>query len=140
MIVVDVNVLLYAYDGSEAKHQTSVEWIERTAESGELLGIPWHCVMAFLRITTESRGTRRPLSLAEAARAINRWLESPEITRPEPGPRFWGILHELGAESNTRGRGWSDAYLAALAIEHGAALATFDRDFRKFKGLKLVEL
>jgi len=29
-----------------------------------------------------------------------------------------------------------DAHLAALAIEHGAILATSDRDFTRFPGLK----
>ena len=31
----------------------------------------------------------------------------------------------------------SDAHLAALAIEHGAGLCTFDRDFDRFAGLSL---
>ena len=31
-----------------------------------------------------------------------------------------------------------DAYLAALAIEHGAAVATFDRDSARFPGVKIV--
>ena len=30
----------------------------------------------------------------------------------------------------------SDAHLAALAIEHGAEVVTFDRDFGRFKGLQ----
>jgi hypothetical protein len=30
----------------------------------------------------------------------------------------------------------ADTYLAALAIEHGAVLATTDRDFARFPGLK----
>jgi hypothetical protein len=29
-----------------------------------------------------------------------------------------------------------DAHLAALAIEHGATLATTDRDYARFPGLK----
>jgi uncharacterized protein len=32
----------------------------------------------------------------------------------------------------------SDAVLAALAIEHGAALASTDRDFARFPGLRWV--
>jgi len=31
-----------------------------------------------------------------------------------------------------------DAYLAALALEHGAALASSDRDLSRFPGLKLI--
>jgi hypothetical protein len=34
----------------------------------------------------------------------------------------------------------SDAHLAALAIEHGATLLTFDRDFERFAGLRLQRL
>jgi len=49
-------------------------------------------------------------------------------------------LREVGADSGTCGGDWSDAYLAALAIESGAGFATFDRNFRKYKGLRLVEL
>ena len=32
---------------------------------------------------------------------------------------------------------FSDAHLAAFAIEHGATLYTDDGDFRRFKGLKV---
>jgi predicted nucleic acid-binding protein len=31
-----------------------------------------------------------------------------------------------------------DAHLAALAIEHGAQLATTDRDFRRFPNLRVL--
>ena len=31
-----------------------------------------------------------------------------------------------------------DAHIAALALEHGAKVATADRDFRLFDGLKTI--
>ena len=31
-----------------------------------------------------------------------------------------------------------DAHLAALALEHGARIATTDRDFTRFPGLKIL--
>jgi hypothetical protein len=34
----------------------------------------------------------------------------------------------------------SDAHLSALAIEHGAEPGTFDRDFQRFAGLRMVLL
>lgn len=34
----------------------------------------------------------------------------------------------------------TDAYIAATAISLGATLVTFDRDFRRFDGLKVLEL
>jgi uncharacterized protein len=33
----------------------------------------------------------------------------------------------------------TDAALAALALEHGAAMCSTDRDFRRFRGLKLID-
>jgi uncharacterized protein len=33
----------------------------------------------------------------------------------------------------------TDAALAALALEHGATLCSVDRDFRRFRGLKLID-
>ena len=34
----------------------------------------------------------------------------------------------------------TDAHLAALAIEHGASLGSFDRDFERFAGLDFEAL
>ena len=34
----------------------------------------------------------------------------------------------------------SDAHLAVLAIEHGATLLSFDRDFQRFAGLRFKHL
>jgi len=39
--------------------------------------------------------------------------------------------------SQARGPHVTDAHLAALAIENGAMLCTADRDFARFRGLKV---
>ena len=140
MTIIDANILVYSHNESAPHHKSSVQWLESTIASGERIGIPWHSAMAFLRITTAPFILRRPLRLEEASSLISGWFENPMVIVPEPGRRFWPILQEVASDSGTQGRGWSDAWLAALAIENGAALATFDRDFRKYRGLKLVEL
>ena len=43
------------------------------------------------------------------------------------------VLSALGSAGNLT----TDAHLAALCIEHGAALASFDRDFLRFEGLEI---
>ena len=140
MILLDANILLYSYNREVAEHHCCSEWLKSVLDQEELLGIPWHCLMAFLKLSTVPRGPFRALSLAEAMEIIDGWIEHPQVVIPEPGRRFRRILQEVGLDSQTRGLGWSDTYLAALAIEQGASLATFDRDFRKFKNLKLIEL
>jgi predicted nucleic acid-binding protein len=42
-------------------------------------------------------------------------------------------------EAQVRGALVTDAMLAAMVIEAGATLATTDRDFRRFDGLKLLD-
>jgi predicted nucleic acid-binding protein len=41
-------------------------------------------------------------------------------------------------KSGTAGNLTNDAHLAALAVEHGARVCTFDRDFARFAGITLV--
>ena len=41
-------------------------------------------------------------------------------------------------EGQAKGAMVIDAHLAALAMEHGATIATTDRDFMRFPGLDLV--
>jgi uncharacterized protein len=91
-------------------------------------------------LATTAQLTQRPLNQAQVYELIQAWLEHPQVAFPEPGRRFWKVLQRIGDDGQTRGRVWSDAYLAALAIENGAALASFDRDFRKFSSLQLIEL
>ena len=75
---------------------------------------------------------------AEAAAVVQEWLERPNIAILAPTERHWPILKELIRKAQVRGTLLMDAHLAALAIEHGAALYTNDRDFSRFPGLKWV--
>jgi predicted nucleic acid-binding protein len=42
----------------------------------------------------------------------------------------------LHRSAGTAGNLAADAHLAALAIEHGATMVTFDRDFARFDGVR----
>ena len=53
----------------------------------------------------------------------------------EPGSRHWAIFKRLCVEVELRGPVVTDAWYAALAIEHGCTFITFDRDFASFPGL-----
>jgi predicted nucleic acid-binding protein len=69
---------------------------------------------------------------------VSSWVAQPCVVRLEPGERHWQILAGLLEAAQARGPLVMDAHLAALAIEHGAKLATSDRDFRRFDGLRLM--
>jgi toxin-antitoxin system PIN domain toxin len=138
VILCDANLLLYAYDASAPQHARSRQWLEATLSGEEPVGIAWLTVLAFLRISTNPRALAHPLTLAEAAAIVSSWLARPGVTIPAPGPGHWDLLQRVLAGAQARGPLVTDAHLAALAIEHGAQLASADRDFARFQGLRFV--
>jgi len=136
MILIDANLLLYANDSSSPHHQPARDWLEAIFSKPEPVGLAWTTVLAFIRIGTSPRPLENPLSIDEATAIVTEWLERPMVTLVNPGERHWQILRDMMTKGQVRGPLVTDAHLAALAIEHGATLATTDRDFARFPGLK----
>ena len=135
MILIDANLLLYAYDPRAMHHEASRTWLEATLAGPPLVRFAWLTLWAFLRIVTNPRVFEQPLSLAEGERIVTTWLAQPGTGILEPGERHWEILRDLARSGQTPGPLIMDAALAAIAIEHGATLCTTDRDFARFPGL-----
>jgi uncharacterized protein len=138
MILIDANLLLYAYDPRAAEHDASRTWFEATMSGVELVRFAWLTLWAFLRISTNPRVFEQPLSVAEAETIVSSWLTQSVAGILEPQERHWGILKQLLRSGQTVGPLVMDAVLAAIAIEHGAALYTTDRDFARFQGLTWI--
>lgn len=138
MILVDANLLLYAYHPRAEQHAASRAWLEAMLGGPELVRFAWLTLWAFLRISTNPRVFERPLSPSEAGAAISSWLAQPGAGILEPGERHWEILRGLMREGQTVGPLVMDAVVAAIAVEHGATLCTTDRDFTRFPGLKCI--
>lgn len=136
MILVDANLLLYAYHPKAEQHEKSRAWLEAVLSGPDLVRFAWLTLWAFLRIATSPRVFDRPLSASEAEAVISSWLAQPVAGILEPGERHWDILRGLVRDSQATGPLVMDAALAALALEHGATLCTTDRDFSRFSGLK----
>ena len=138
MILVDANLLLYAYHPRAKQHEASRAWLESMLDGPELVRFAWLTLWAFLRISTNPRVFEHPLSTSEAGAAISSWLAQPGAGILEPGDRHWEILRGLMREGQTVGPLVMDAVVAAIAVEHGATLCTTDRDFSRFPGLKCM--
>jgi toxin-antitoxin system PIN domain toxin len=135
MILVDVNLLLYAYHPRAVQHEASRQWLETVLGGSGLVRFSWLGIWAFLRIATNPRVFEDPLTAAEAWAAVDAWLAQPNAGILEPGERHREILGTLMAEGQATGPTVMDAVVAALAVEHGATLCTTDRDFARFPGL-----
>ncbi len=138
MILVDANLLLYAYDSSSPHHERARKWVEGAFSGTESVRLALVSVLAFLRIATNRAVFRRPLGAGQAIGVVASWLELPTVGLAEPTPRHWSLLEALARSGQARGPLLMDAHLAALAIEHGATLCTTDRDFGRFPKLRFV--
>jgi uncharacterized protein len=136
--ILDVNVLLYAYDADAPQHPVAKRWLENLFASEELIGLPWVTVWAFVRLTTNPRIWPNPLPPDDAFSIVRQWLAEPNVVTLHPGPRHLEILERLVVTDQSAGRRVTDAVLAALALESGAKLASTDHDFRRFTDLTWV--
>ena len=138
MILVDANLLLYAYHPRAEQHTESRAWLETVLSGPDLVRFAWLTLWAFLRIATNPRVFERPLSASEAEAAISSWLAQPAAGILDPGERHWDILRGVVRDGQAVGPLVMDAVLSAIALEHGATVCTTHRDFSRFSRLKWV--
>jgi len=136
MILVDVNLLIYAVNEDAPLHEKAKIWLEEVLSGSETVGFSWIVLLAFLRLSTRPGLFRHPLPVEYAFEVIQSWLYQPSVTLIHPGPQHLQQLRDLLQPLGTAGNLASDAHLAALAIEHGAELCSSDNDFLRFPRLK----
>lgn len=138
MILVDANLLLYAYDTDSPHHAASRQWFESELSAGHPIAFALVTLLAFVRIASDARIFARPMTPPEACSLVEDWLGQPNARLLQPGPRTWALLGSLCEEGQAKGAMVMDAHLAALALEYGATVATTDRDFMRFSQLEIV--
>ncbi|MCL4821131.1 MAG: type II toxin-antitoxin system VapC family toxin [Vicinamibacteria bacterium] len=139
MILVDANVLVYAIDSDSPHHAAARRWLEAALSGTTAVGLAWIVILAFLRLTTRPGILRRPLSPMQAMAFVDEWLAQPFVQPVVPGEGHWNILRKLVRDAGTAGNLTSDAHLAALALERGAAICSTDRDFERFPGVERID-
>ena len=136
MIVLDANILLYAYDANSEKHAKALAWVEQVLSDGTPVGLPCQTVAAFIRVVTNPRLPGKRFTPEEAAQIVDQWLDQPNVRLLAPSDQHWIIFRQMMIDGQARGPLVSDAQLAALATEYGGILQTTDRDFARFPGLR----
>ena len=136
MIVVDLNILIYAINRDVGLHTAARSWWEARLSGRVPVGLAWTVIQGFVRLTTHPSVMPHPLTPDQAFSVVDGWLEQPCVRIAEPTERHWSIFKNLLAPLGVAGNLTSDAHLAALAIERGALLCSTDRDFARFPGLR----
>jgi len=139
-LLLDVQLLLYAVFESYQEHLVSLAWLESILNSpSTLVGLPMHSLLGFIRIATQRRSSFSPLTMTDALDQVGLWVAQPNVFVPQPAPDHFNRVASFIRQANGNHELVSDAHLAALAVEHGAAMCTHDSDFIRFVGLTVFD-
>jgi hypothetical protein len=139
MIAIDTNVLVYARRATAPQHATALRVVRRLATGADPWALPYPCVGEFLRVVTH-RAFRPAVPMGEAWHNVEALLASPSVVLLLPTGRHLTALRDVLEESGATGDLVHDAQIAALCLEHGVReILTADRDFRRFRGLKVTD-
>ena len=136
MLLIDVNILVYAFREDAPDHTAYRQWLEQVTASESAFGLADIVLSGFLRIVTHPRIFDPPTPVEPALQFVEALRAQPTSVVIAPGPRHWAIFTDLCRHTPARGNLVPDAYLAALAIESGSELASTDRDYARFAGLR----
>lgn len=138
MIIPDANVLIYAHDEASPWHERARTWWEKTLSGIEPVGLPWVVVLAFTRLLSHPNICENPLSPAQIRPIVEDWLSWPHVRLIQLSENALGRFFDLLDEAGTGGNLSTDALIALHALEHSATIASNDRDFDRFAGVRRI--
>ena len=136
MKLLDVNVVVAAYRDDHADHAQARAWVEAVRRDGSPFSVPDLVAGSFVRLVTNRRIFRLPSPLDEAFAYLRALRAAPGHMTLKPGPRHLELFERVCVESDATADLVPDAQLAALAVEHGAEIVSFDRDFARFENVR----
>jgi toxin-antitoxin system PIN domain toxin len=136
VFVVDANVLLYAVNEDALHHDDSRSWLDGALSGAATVGFSWMALLAFVRLSTKVGLFPAPLHVADAIDQVGAWTSQRSAVVVGPTERHASIIRELLEPIGTGGNLVNDAHLAALAIEHGGTVVSYDRHFGRFPRVK----
>lgn len=133
----DVNILVYAFRADSPLHKAARGVLQDSIDRHEPFLFSPPVAVSFLRLVTNPRIFLNPSGLEESWRFIDLLESHPSAYRVESDAMTFGIFKHLSLVSEARDNGIPDAWLAATAMRHDAALVTADRGFSRWAGLQV---
>jgi len=138
MILLDVNVLVYAARREFGRHDLARAWLTAALVGREPVAVTDDVLAAAVRLLSNHRVLATPLTGEQALEFADAVRAAPAAVAPVPSAGRWSLFEHLVHDLDLRGNDVPDALLAATALDLGARLATFDRGFRRFAGLAVL--
>jgi uncharacterized protein len=138
-MLVDANVLVYAHVSNFDQHEEARSWLDEQLNADRRLGLPWESLTAFVRLVTNPRVFTEPEPVGDAWQQVEDWLQRPGAWIPGPTDRHREVFGALIAETKPTASLVPDAHLAAIALQHGLAVASTDADFARFPTVRWID-
>lgn len=136
MVLLDVNVLVNAMRADAPRHVPVRKYVESLRSAAEPFGLCDLALSGALRVLTHPKVFHPPTPMVKAQTFIGILRATPNAVVVAPADRHWEIFTALLKQSGATGNLVSDAWYAALAIEHGCHWVSDDSDFARFEGLR----
>lgn len=137
MIVVDVNLLVAASRRDHVHHPIARPFFSDALAHDDVI-VPDAVWSGFLRVVTSRRIFHVPTPMADAISFVRAVTSSSRYRLVAGLVDGLDPLLSLIEASESTSDLVPDAYIAAVAMAHGCPVATLDRDFRRFDGLRIV--
>lgn len=138
MILFDVNVVLAAHRDDHPHHGLVRPWFDEVLARDRPFMVPDTVWASFVRLATNRRVFEVPTPLDDAFGFCWAVRGQPAHVALDPGEAHLAIFERICRQYDASGDLAADAYVAALALEHGCTLASLDRDFARFDELDWV--
>lgn len=137
MIAIDTNLLVYAHLYASEHNEAAFRLLEGLSRGTRPWAIPWHCLVEFFRVVTDTRLWGSRASKPDAALAqIHTWASSPSVRLLSENAETLAQLSALLHRTQLRGSAVHDARIAAVCLSHGVdELLSADRDYSRFPQL-----
>ncbi|GAB2936546.1 type II toxin-antitoxin system VapC family toxin [Nonomuraea fastidiosa] len=136
MQLADVNILVNAFRTEAPHHVVCHKLIDEQVNGESAYAVSDFVINGFIRVLSNGAIHQDPPDMRKILTFADQVRNQPHAIVVTPGKRHWEIFTRLCRQTDARRKLIPDAYLAALAIEHGCEFVTCDRDFARFEGLR----
>ena len=143
LALLDTNVLVYA-DQEEEEYHRAAKMLRDLGQRGDIpVCISPQVLSGFFAVVTRAGRHRAssPMSPAEAAEEVRKYLEAEHINKIYPTPTTWPTILSLLEQHSVTGQDIHDLHLAATMLSNDVTkIYTFNtEDFASIPGIEVLD-
>ena len=136
----DNNILINAFRPDTRHHVRAKTWLEKSLNNSLSIRLFPTIETGFLRVVTHPKIFNMPSTLHEAREFLSDLCLLPQVDMCPWTASARDLWIKLCQELKLSGNDCNDAMLAAVAMDRGLRIVTFDRGFERFKKLQWLLL